>query len=195
MTIQTKLIPIGTLRRSGLKNTGVKFIVCHDTGNDSSTAEGNVNYYINSANEMSASAHAFVDDKGVIECIPLDEKAWHVRYGQPQDNELFGLDSNDAALGVELCYTTKGNFDSKKAYENYVEYIVSLLKKYSLNETKLVGHHRLDPGRRTDPINAFSKIGKTWEAFILDVKSKLAPIDKVEIGRQIKALTDILVNN
>lgn len=170
MQITQKYLPVPSQRRSGIKNKGVKFIVCHDTGNDASTALTNVNYYIQSASNMQASAHAFVDDKGVIECIPQDEKAWHVQYGSPVDNKMFGFDANDSSLGIELCFSTKGLFDSKLAYQNYVQYIASLCVKYWLDpRQRLVAHSTLDPARRTDPINAFSKIGKTWVQFIADV--------------------------
>jgi N-acetylmuramoyl-L-alanine amidase CwlA len=170
ITITQKLLPVPSQRRSGLKLDAVKFIVCHDTANDGATALNNVNYYIQSANDMQASAHAFVDANGVIECIPLTEKAWHVNYGTTVDNKMFGFDANDDALAVELCYSTKGLFDSKKAYNNYVEYIRGLCQKYGLDpRTKLVAHGTLDPARRSDPFNAFSKIGKTWQNFIDDV--------------------------
>lgn len=175
-----KYLPTGTKRRSGVKNLGVKFIVCHDTANDGSTALQNVNYYINSANDMSASAHAFVDALGVVECIPLDEKAYHVQYQSPIDNQMFGVDANDYAIGVELCYSTKGIFSSTEAYKNYVEYIVSLMKKYNLGIDKIVGHYTLDPTRRTDPINAFTKIGKTWESFKQDILKELKPTETKE---------------
>lgn len=168
--ITQKLIPKPSARRSGDKIKGVKFIVAHDTGNDNSTAMQNVNYFITSANEMSASAHTFIDDKDIIECVPLDEKAWHVRYNVPVDNTMFGVDANDYAIGVELCYFSKDKERSLKAYNNYVEYIAQKTLEYNLNpKTKIVGHYTLDPGRKTDPINAFKTFGKTWEDFIKDL--------------------------
>jgi hypothetical protein len=48
----------------------VRFVVAHDNGNPGSTAAGNVKYYENSRNEKSASAHLFVDDQEILECIP-----------------------------------------------------------------------------------------------------------------------------
>lgn len=170
MRITQKLIPKPSKRRSGDKLKGVKFIVAHDTGNDSSTASQNVNYFIQSANEMSASAHTFIDDKDIIECVPLDEKAWHVRYITTTDNNMFGVDANDYAIGVELCYFSKDKERSLKAYNNYVEYIAQKTLEYNLNpKTKIVGHYTLDPGRKTDPINAFKTFNKTWEDFINDL--------------------------
>ncbi len=179
-----KLLPVPSLRRSGLRLNGLtpKFIVCHDTGNDGSSASGNVDYYIKSANDMQASAHAFVDDKGVIECIPALEKAWHVVYGSTVDNKMFGFDANDEALAVELCFSTKGFFDSKIAYANYVEYIKGLCAKYALDpRTKLVAHGTLDPARRTDPFTAFATIGKTWQNFIDDVVGACPPEEMISV--------------
>lgn len=170
MKITQNYLPLGGKRRSGQKLVGVKFIVAHDTGNDSSTAAGNVNYYKNSVGEMSASAHTFIDDKDIIECIPLDEKAWHVLYNVTTDNRMFGVDANDYALGIELCYFSKDKERSLKAYSNYVNYIAQKTLEYNLNpKTKIVGHYTLDPARKTDPINAFKTINKTWEQFIEDV--------------------------
>lgn len=94
-------------RRSGYPmSPGVKFVVAHDTGNPGSTAAGNVAYYEHSRDEISASAHIFVDDQEILECIPAltqaPEKAWHVLYNVPSDDQLFGYNANDAAIGVEL---------------------------------------------------------------------------------------------
>lgn len=181
--ITTKLLPTNTKRRSGLKLARVAFLVAHDTANDGATALNNVNYYINSANEVNASAHFFVDDKQILNCIPENEKAWHVHYGAPLDNQLYDGDANDCALGIELCYSTKGVFDSKKAYQNYVELFAYLCKKYSLDPMKhIIGHYRLDPTRRSDPINAFMKIGKTWEQFLQDVSNILKPQGEIMVN-------------
>lgn len=169
-TITQDYLPNKSLRRPGIKNLGIKFLVAHDTGNDGSTAKNNVTYYKNSANVMEASAHTFIDDKDIIECIPLTEKAWHVRYEITLDNERFGDDANDIAIGVELCYSTKGKFDSKKAYERYVWYLAYLCKKYGLDpRSKIIGHQHLDPSRKTDPTNALKTIGKSYDVLISDV--------------------------
>lgn len=170
MQIIQKYLPPNTLRRPSIPILGVKFIVAHDTGNDGSTAEQNVDYYIKSANEIEASAHAFVDDLGVIECIPETEKAYHVRRIVSTDNARYGVDAIDYALGIELCYFSTDKSRSILAYNNYVEYIKSLCTKYNLDPTIYVcGHFQLDPERRTDPVNAFNYIGKTWEQFIQDL--------------------------
>lgn len=172
IAVTQKLLPTPSKRRPGLKNNGIKFIVAHDTGNMGSTALGNVNYYIQSAHEVEASAHVFIDDKTILMCIPEGEKAYHVRRSVGIDNQIFGCDAIDNALAVELCFG--GAIDNMKAYNNYVEYIADACRRYKLDPKKyVIDHAKLDPTRRTDPHNAFKYIKKTWEQFILDVCSKL----------------------
>ncbi len=186
MLIQ-KYIPTNTLRRPGLPILKVKYIVVHDTGNLNSTALQNVDYYIKSANETTASAHTFVDDKDIVECIPDTEKAYHVR--RAISNAI------DEALAVELCYFTDIE-RSKLAYKNYVEYIKAWCVKHKLNSaTDIIGHYKLDPTRRTDPLNAFSRIGKTWDDFIKDltiVNPITMPLTREQIKAEIIRLTNLL---
>jgi N-acetylmuramoyl-L-alanine amidase len=133
--------------RSGEKLKDVKFIVSHDTGNPGSSAYANRNYFDNF--QPKASAHTFIDDKNILEIIPLDEKAFHVRYEVPTDDRLFEEDANDAAIGVELAYG--GNIDFWEAYKRYVWYHAYLVDKYNLDPFEdIVAHSKLDPTRRTE---------------------------------------------
>ncbi len=163
----------GSKRRSGvLIHPAVKFIVAHDTGNSGSTANGNVRYYQDSRNEISASAHIFVDDNQILECIPAltgpAEKAWHVRYKRQEDNILFGFHSNDAAIGVEYCFG--GNINADEAYLKYVWVIAYLCWRFGLDPSKsIVGHHVLDPGRKIDPVNGLAKSRRSYTQLLLDV--------------------------
>ncbi len=150
--------------RSGNKNN-VKFLVAHETANNSTGAEGHYKYFQNITIE--ASAHTFIDDKKILEIIPLDEKAWHVMYNQ--DKRLLGLGyANDNAIGTELC--RPGNF--KKAYDRYVWYHAYLCKKFGLQPKKhIVSHRELDPQRRSDPQSWLEPNGITWVRFINDVQN------------------------
>ena len=174
-TIKNQLIPIGTKRRSGKKISKVIFFVDHDTGNADSTAQNNVDYYINSANTMSASAHMFVDDLGGIMCVPCfenAEKAWHVLYDRLEDNKLYGDDANDVAIGMELCYFPNDKIRNLKAYNNYIEIAADLCKFHNVSPTKRSGHFELDPARRSDPNNALKYIGKTYSDMKKDIVAK-----------------------
>jgi len=164
-------------RRSGLMmSPGVKFIVAHDTGNPKSTARGNRNYYENSRDEMSASAHIFVDDKEIIECIPAltsakPEKAWHVLYSVPTDNQLFGFNANDAAIGVEYCYGA--NINADESYRKYLWVIAKICFTYGLDPGRsVIGHCFLDPNRKTDPVTGLLQSRRTYDQFLKDIVSE-----------------------
>jgi len=164
-------------RRSGrLISPGVKFVVAHDTGNPGSSAGANVRYYENSRDEASASAHIFVDDKSIIECIPAltapqPEKAWHVLYNTPIDNHLYGCDANDAAIGVEYCYGK--NIDADEAYRKYIWVLATICNRFGLAaDSSVVGHFILDPTRKTDPVTGLAYSRRSYNQLLADVVSE-----------------------
>lgn len=167
------LLPAHTKRRPGINVVpGVRFVVAHDTGTPRSTARGNVRHYQSTPNLKSASAHIFVDDHNILECIPAltgpPEKAWHVRYDVPGDDQLYGVDANDAAIGIEYCYG--GNIDADEAYRRYVWVIACACHRFDVNPRGgVVGHFFLDPGRRTDPVSGLAASRRTYEQLLRDV--------------------------
>lgn len=170
--IEKQYLTSKTKRRSGIKMPGVKFMVAHDTGNPTSTAQNNVTYYENSRNEMSASAHIFVDDKRIIECIPFltgtPEKAWHVLYNVTKDNQLFGGDANDYAGGVELCFG--GKINGKEAYKRYIWVLAYACYKFGLNPANsITGHEILDPTRKVDPSQGLRTMGRSYSQLLKDI--------------------------
>lgn len=169
-----RYLPAPSKRRPCIQMNKVVFIVVHDTGNANSTAAQNVKYYESSRDSMEASAHLFVDDKDILECIPAltapVEKAWHVRYNVPYDNEKFGVNANDAAIGVELCYATDGSINNEEAYKRYVWVLAYICARFNLNPaSSIVAHEHLDPTRRNDPSTALEKMNRTFQNLIEDV--------------------------
>ncbi|WP_284643090.1 peptidoglycan recognition protein family protein [Paenibacillus silviterrae] len=167
-----RYLPGPSNRRPILPMDGVRFMVAHDTGNPGSTAANNVTYFERTAYDMSASAHIFVDDQQIIECIPFltgsPEKAFHVGYNVTTDNERYGDDANDTAGGVELCYGGKINL--QESYQRYVWVMAYACYQYGLNPlTDIVGHNTLDPARRTDPTEPLRLLGKSFSDFLNDV--------------------------
>jgi N-acetylmuramoyl-L-alanine amidase CwlA len=171
-------------RRSGQRiSQGVKFIVAHDTGNPGSSAAGNVRYYENSRDQVSASAHLFVDDKAIIECIPAltapPEKAWHVLYNLDSDNQLYGCNANDAAIGVEYCYGD--NINADEAYRKYIWLMAYICHRFQLDPAKsVVGHFFLDPKRKTDPVTGLAHSRRTYDQLLKDVVAEYQACTGVE---------------
>ncbi len=164
-------------RRSGSPmSPGVKFLVAHDTGNPGSTASGNVKWYERTRDQQSASAHIFADDRQILECIPAiasspPEKAWHVLYSVPSDDQLFGHDANDAEIGVEYCYG--GRIDDDEAYRKYVWVLAYACHRFGLDpSSSIVGHFFLDPRRKTDPVTGLAHSRRTYDQLLRVVVSE-----------------------
>jgi N-acetylmuramoyl-L-alanine amidase len=177
-------LPINSKRRSGIKMPRVSFIVAHDTGNKNSTAKQNIQYYINSAFEQYASAHIFVDDTGIYECIPaltgVPEKAWHVLYEKTFDNELFGDDSNDIGVGVE--YAFGDNINADESYKRFIWVMAYIAYKFNLDPSNtVIGHMILDPQRKTDPTNGFKQSGRSYEQMLKDVVAEYKECTQTEV--------------
>jgi N-acetylmuramoyl-L-alanine amidase len=192
-----------TKRRPSILMPEVKFLVAHDTGNPQSTARNNVNYYERTNNEQSASAHLFVDDKEILECVPAlmqaTEKAWHVRYNVTADDQLYGYNANDAAIGVEYCYGT--NINADEAYKRYIWVLAYLCYTFKLDvKTSIVGHFMLDPQRRTDPVTGLAHSRRTYEQLLRDVADEYDICtgnfkdDYVRIIQAGKAITTVKLN-
>jgi N-acetylmuramoyl-L-alanine amidase len=180
-TIKKTYLPKGKRR----PQTYIKpcFGVLHDTGNEGSTAANNVKYYTNTPNDpTSASAHTFIDDKDIIECVPLTtgkpERAHHVRYNVSQDNHIYGDDANDIAAGTELCWGGKINFE--EAYKRYVWYCAYVSYVFKFNPNRWIGHEKLDPGRKTDPTNALKRFGKSYKQLQQDIINEYNECTKPE---------------
>lgn len=182
--IIARYIDAPSKRRSGRLINKVVFIVAHDTGNPRSTAAQNVRYYQNSKNDMSASAHIFVDDKEIIECVPAltgtPEKAWHVHYNVTTDNQLYGVNANDSAIGVEYCYG--GTINADEAYNRYVWVLAYICWKFQLDPSKCItGHFFLDPKRKTDPVSGLAQSRRTYEQLLRDVVEEYKECTGVDI--------------
>lgn len=170
-----------------LKTGSPAFFVAHDTGNPGADAEAHYKYF-NSQTDRDASAQVFIDDERILEIIPTGtgpdpaERAWHVRYNVTTDNDRFGYDSNDTALGVELCYGSSykdgkliRKIDFNEAYKRFVWYMAYCCDKWGKNpSTHIPSHKQLDPGRKFDCEQALASAGKTLKDLITDVAAELA---------------------
>ncbi|ELN1760840.1 peptidoglycan recognition family protein [Staphylococcus pseudintermedius] len=160
--VYTDFLPIGT-RRTGqrLVSGNPKFAVFHDTGNRDSTAQNNVDYYRNTYNidwAYTASAHVFVDDKECIICIPVTEKAWHVLYDTPIDNNWYDDDANDIAFGLEACYFSDRD-RTLKSLDNACRVMGALCASWDINpRNEMPGHQDIQFDKQ-DPGNILEAAG------------------------------------
>ncbi len=105
-------IPKSKDKRSGTK-ANMTSITIHNTGNPRSTARNERGWLTNPENNRAASFHIVVDDKEAIECIPLDEVAYHAG----------NAEGNRSSIGIEVCESG----DQQRTWENAVALVVRLL--------------------------------------------------------------------
>lgn len=187
-----------------LKTGSPAFFVAHDTGNPGADAEAHYKYF-NRQTDRHASAHVFIDDRRILEIIPTGtgadpaEEAWHVRYNVLTDNDQFGFDANDTALGVELCYGSSRagrTINFSEAYKRFVWYLAYCCDKWGKNpSTHIASHKQLDPGRKADCEQALAISGKTLKNLITDVAAEMAaPINVPDFVQLPAAVAQYLID-
>lgn len=141
-------IPISN-KRPGIKRP-IQYIVVHNTGNPKSTARNERDYLTNPKNTSSTSFNIVVDEKEIIEAIPVNEVAFHAG-----DSE-----GNRKGIGIELCES--GDFEKTKA--NAAKLIAYLMKHYDIPLSNVKTHH--DFSGKQCP----RKMLGSWEEFLESIQ-------------------------
>lgn len=148
-------------------------IVVHNTANDAS-AENEVAYMIRNTNTVSF--HFAVDDKEVVQGIPLNRNSWHSGDGA-------GGKGNRKGISIEICYSKSGGERFEKAEQNAAKFIAELLKernwgidrvsKHQDYSNKYCPHRTLDMG---------------WDRFLKMIEGYMTPdvLYKVQVGAYAK---------
>ncbi|MDN4139877.1 N-acetylmuramoyl-L-alanine amidase [Bacillus velezensis] len=124
-----------------------EYITIHNTANDASAAN-EISYM--TGNRESTSYHFAVDDKEVIQGIPLNRNAWHSGDGTNGTG-------NRKSIGVEICYSKSGGARYQEAEALAIKFVAQLLKERGWGVDRIRKHqdwngkycpHRiLDEGR------------------------------------------------
>ena len=129
VNVNTNYIKSGTDSRPG-KQRKIKYIVIHETDNNSNGADAkNHAKYLSENNKTSTSWHYTVDDKEIYHHIPDNEVAHHAA---TQKGNLYGI-------GIELCVNSDGDFE--KTFENATKLVAYLIKEYDLNIKSIKTHN------------------------------------------------------
>lgn len=135
-----------------------EFIVVHNTANDA-TAQNEIKYMISNDNQVSF--HFAVDDKEVIQGLPLDRNAWACGDGTNGSGNRKGIQ-------VEICYSKSGGARFENAEKNAAKFIAQLLKERGWGVDKVKKHqdfsNKYCPHRTLD---------KGWASFVNMVKDYL----------------------
>lgn len=141
-------------------------IVVHNTANDAS-ARNEIAYMTN--NDYETSFHYAVDDKEIVQGLPLDRNGWHSSDGNGKGNR--------EGIAIEICYSKSGGDRFIKAEKNAVDLIVYLLKKYNWGIDRVTKHQdycgKYCPHRTLD---------MGWNRFINMIKAKLEDNSQISIN-------------
>ena len=94
-------------------------IVIHNTANDASAAN-EIAYML--SNNKETSFHFAVDDKEIVQGIPLNRNAWHAGDGNGKGNR--------EGIAIEICYSKSGGERFEAAQRNAAELTAKLLADY-----------------------------------------------------------------
>lgn len=132
-------------------------IVVHNTANDAS-ARNEIAYM--TRNNYETSFHFAVDDKEIVQGLPLDRNGWHASDGHGKGNM--------EGIAIEICYSKSGGDRFIKAEQNAVDLIVYLLKQYGWDIHKITKHQDY-----TNKYCPHRTLDMGWDRFINMVKDKL----------------------
>lgn len=159
------LIPVGRGNRPGYPMTPA-YISLHDTANPSKGADAQSHArYLKSdaAANAPVSWHFTVDDRQIVQHLPLEENGWHAGDGGEGPG-------NRTSIGIEIAENVDG--DRTKAEANAAEMVADLLRKLGLGLEAVVQHNRWS-GKNCPRVLRARPGG--WEGFLAAVKQFMQP--------------------
>lgn len=148
-------------RRPGLELNETT-ITIHNTANPTSTARNERNWLTNPSNNATASYHIVIDEREAIECIPLDEVAWHAGDGSGAGS------GNRTSIGIEI--TESGNYAA--TLDNAATLVASMLRERGWGTDRLRRHYDWSGKNCPRVMNRDGNWGG-WKAFVASVDAKL----------------------
>lgn len=141
-----------------------EFIVVHNTANDA-TAQNEIAYMIR--NDNKTSFHYAIDDKEIVQGIPVNRNSWNAGDGGNGKG-------NRKGISIEICYSKSGGERFIQAEKNAAEFIASLLKARGWGIDRVTKHQDYDgkycPHRTLD---------MGWDRFLNMISAHLnvAPVE------------------
>lgn len=103
---------------------------------------------------VKVSSHLFIRRDGqVLQFVPFQLRAWHAG----KSSFLGRENCNDFSVGIELEGVEDGEYADRQ-YEVLADVCRVMLKKWSLDSSRITGHSDIAPGRKRDPGPGFD-----WE--------------------------------
>lgn len=158
----------------------IKYIVVHYTGNKGDSAYNNTKYF--KTVRRGASAHYFVDETEVWQCVEDKDAAWHCG----TNGKYYHADCRNAnSIGVEMCNSVSKN---EAVERNTAELVRYLVKKYKLNSDRILRHY--DVTHKQCPLTMIDE--SEWQKFKDNLKED-EPMTEAE-RQKMKDIDESLTN-
>lgn len=167
---------ITSVNRTVMNNRKIEYIVIHYVG-AVSTAKANTQYF-KSVNRK-ASAHYFVDDSSIWQCVEDKDAAWHCGGGLQgfRGHAYYKKCLNSNSIGIEMCCykNINGKLDiSDATISNTIELTKELMKKYNISEDKVIRHFDVTGKKCPAP---FVSDETRWNGFKSKIKESSSSSD------------------
>ncbi len=121
----------------GGSTSRIKYIVVHYTANNGDTAKGNTTYF--KTVYRGASAHYFVDENSIWQCVDDKDIAWHCNTTGKYYHKHC---RNDNSIGVELCSRKNGEYYFlENTMKRAAELIRYLMQLYNVPIENVIRHY------------------------------------------------------
>ena len=154
------------------RSSAIKYIVIHYTANNGDTAKGNLNYFANNQN-LSASAHYFVDENEVCRSVNDTDTAYHCG-GKTYKHKSC---RNSNSIGIELCSRkdSKGKYYFKDETINRAASLTKeLMKKYNIPVENVIRHYDVTGKICPAPMVNDEKL---WKEFLAMLSNEKKPLE------------------
>lgn len=172
ITVIADYIPRGRYNRPG-DSFPVEYIVIHNTGNFSPTANAEAHRrYLKNPDTKTSWAFT-VDEEAIYKHLPEEERAYHA--GDGRDGK-----GNTTGVGIEICVnheyhgSTEPTEHFRKAVSNAAQLTAELMYKYGLG-TDRIKQHNFFSGKNC-PQNM--REGDMWDAFVEECGNRYDAIVK-----------------
>ena len=160
--------PASYTNYSNANGRTVNYIVCHYTGNNSDSAWGNANYFQGAYRD--ASAHYFVDEEEIYQCVDACDTAWHCGSSYYYHNEC----RNANSIGIEMCCS--GNYKvSATTKENTAQLVAELCKYLGITDVDKYVVRHYDVSHKSCPAQMAGSNNAEWNEFKARIKAIMNP--------------------
>lgn len=160
----------------------VEWIVVHNTYNDAS-AVNEIKFMINNDNEVSY--HFAVDDKEVVQGIPLNRNTWNAGDGQGPGNRK--------GISIEICYSKSGGDRFEKAEKLAAKFIAQLLQERGWGIDRVRTHQSFAKNKKYCPHRT---LDMGWQRFLKMIEEEMGVSNtiRVKIGSEVREIPGTLEN-